>query len=283
MSCIRAVKCMALAAIGGLLLTGSMARADIVSTIENAKSGTTVSCSGTYTVSVEIKVPSGVTVKGPATFSFTTTDTTQAGFLCDSGTSGQKLESLNVTGANHGIDVEAGSVTVSSCNAYGNWNTGIQYEDSGATNGTISGCTAYDNVDKESGGGNADGIDVKSGTGSGNSVSGCTVHNNSDDGFDVEKSKDPVTFSSCTSYSEGSYDGYQGNGNGFKMGIGGDDVAHSYTSCTAYDNTAGNSPHGFSTNGNTGKIKLNECHSYSNKDADELGNCILTNCTMQTN
>ena len=91
----------------------------------------------------------------------------------------------------------------------------------------------------------------------------------------------PVTYTSCTSHNEGSYDGYQGNGNGFKMGIGGDDVAHVYTSCTAYDNTAGNSPHGFSTNGNTGKIKLTTCHSYSNEDADVLGNCVLSNCTMQ--
>jgi hypothetical protein len=51
----------------------------------------------------------------------------------------------------------------------------------------------------------------------------------------------------------------------------------------AHNNTAGNSPHGFSTNGNTGKIKLTTCHSYSNGDADVLGNCVLSNCTMQTN
>ena len=279
MSCSRVIKFLGIA-VGGLLLTQSLAKADIVSTIENAKSGTTVSCSGTYTVSVEIKVPSGVTVKGPATFSFTTTDTTTAGFYCDGG-SGQKLESLNVTGANHGILVEANDVTVSSCNTYGNWNTGIQLSN-GASSCTVSGCTSYDNVDKETGGGNADGITPKSGSGSGITISGCTVHNNSDDGYDSEKASDPVTYSNCTSYSNGSYDGYQGNGNGIKMGIGGDDVAHTYNSCTAYDNTAGNSPHGFSTNGNTGKIKLNECHSYGNTDKDVLGNCVLTNCTMQT-
>jgi hypothetical protein len=279
MLCSKAIKFFGIA-VGGLLLTQSLAKADIVSTIENAKSGTTVSCSGTYTVSVEIKVPSGVIVKGPATFDFTTTDTTTAGFYCDGG-SDQQLISLTVTGANHGIDVTGSGVTVSGCTTYGNWNTGIQCEDSGASNDTVTGCTSYDNVDKESGGGNADGIDVKSGTSSGNKVENCTVHNNSDDGFDSEKASDPVAYSNCTSYSNGTYDGYQGNGNGFKMGIGGDDVAHTYTSCTAYDNTGGNSPKGFSTNGNTGKIHLTTCHSYSNKDDDELGNCILTNCTMQ--
>ena len=281
MSCSKAIKLLAFA-VGGLLLTQPFAKADIVSTIENAKAGTTVSCSGTYTVSVEIKVPSDVTVLGPATFAFTTGYNTTAGFYCDGGNN-QKIESLTVTGANHAIYVEAKSVTVSGCTTHNNYNTGIQVSNSSGEDCTISGCTSYDNVDSQTGGGNADGIDVKSSSGSGNTVSSCTVHNNSDDGYDCEKASDPVTFTSDTSYSNGSYDGYQGNGNGFKMGIGGDDLAHTYNSCTAYDNTAGNSPHGFSTNGNTGKIKLNECHSYSNGEADVLGNCVLTNCTMQTN
>jgi hypothetical protein len=268
-------------AVGGMLLTGSLAQADIVSTIENASSGSTVDTSGTYTVTTEIKVPSGVTVKGPSTFVFTTGYNTDAGFYFDGG-SDQKLESISVTGTNHGIEMNSNGGQAISCNTYANYNTGIQVEDSSGENCTISGCNSYDNCDKQTGGGNADGIDVKSGSGKNNQVENCTVYDNSDDGFDSEKASDPVTYSSCTSHNNGTYDGYQGNGNGFKMGIGGDDVAHTYNSCTAYDNTGGNSPKGFSTNGNTGKIKLNECHSYSNKDDDELGNCILTNCTMQT-
>jgi hypothetical protein len=220
-------------------------------------------------------------VQGPSTFAFTTKYNTTAGFYCDGG-SDQKLVSLTVTGANHGIYVEAGSVQVTNCVAHNNYNTGIQVSDSSGKSCTLSGCTSYDNVDSQTGGGNADGIDVKAESGSGNLVENCTVYDNSDDGFDSEKASDPVTYTSCTSHNNGSYDGYQGNGNGFKMGIGGDDIAHTYNSCTAYDNTGGNSPKGFSTNGNTGKIKLNECHSYSNKDDDELGNCVLTNCTMQT-
>jgi len=262
------------------VLGSAVAKADIGNTIANAKSGTTVSVSGTYSVAEEVHVPSGVTVKGPATFNFTTGDGTTAGLYCESG-SGQKIESITVTGANHGIYVTCSSVQVTSCTTHNNWNTGIQVSDSGGKNCTVSGCTSYDNVDKESGGGNADGICVKSGSGSGNVVSSCTVYDNSDDGFDSEKATSPVTYTGCTSYSNGSYDGYQGNGNGFKMGIGGDDVAHSYTSCVAHNNTAGNSPHGFSTNGNTGKIKLTTCHSYSNGKADVLGNCVLSNCTMQ--
>ena len=55
----------------------AVAKADIRDTIQNAKSGTTVSCSGSYTVS-PLKVPAGVTVKGPATF--TINDNTRDGF-----------------------------------------------------------------------------------------------------------------------------------------------------------------------------------------------------------
>jgi hypothetical protein len=280
MLCSKAIKFLGVA-VGGLLLTQSLAKADIVSTIENAKSGTTVSTSGTYTVTVEIKVPSGVTVKGPSTFNFTTGFNTTAGFYCDGG-SNQQLVSLTVTGANHGIDVEASGVKVTSCITHNNFNTGIILEDSGAKSCTVSGCTSYDNVDSQTGGGNADGFGCKSGTGSGNTFSSDTAYDNSDDGFDYEKAGSPVTSTGCTSHNEGSFDGFQGNGNGFKMGIGGDNTADVYTSCTADDNTAGNSPHGFSTNGNTGKIKLTTCHSFGNKDNDVLGNCVLSNCTMQT-
>jgi len=266
-----------MAALGVLGLT--TVRADIGDTIMNAKSGTTVSCSGTYSVAEEVKVPSDVTVQGPATFNFTTGYSTTAGLYLES--SGAKIESITLTGANHGIDVQASSCTVSSCVAHNNYNDGIICENSGAKNDSISGCTSYDNCDSETGGGNADGFGCKDGTGSGITFSSCTCYGNSDDGFDYEKAGSPVVSTGCTSYSNGKCDGYQGNGNGFKMGIGGDDVAHSYTSCVAHNNTAGNSPHGFSTNGNTGKIHLTTCHSYSNGDADVLGNCVLSNCTMQ--
>jgi hypothetical protein len=276
MLCSKAIKFFGIA-VGGLLLTQSLAKADIVSTIENAKSGTTVNCSGTYTVSEEIKVPSGVTVKGPATFNFTTTYKDTAGFYFDGG-SDQELESLTITGSNHAVFMESSGGKCINCTVHNAYNTGITI-DNGGSNSEISGCTAYDNDDSQNNGENADGIDVKAGSLSGNSVSNCTVHDNSDDGFDSERAKDPVAYSNCTSYHNGQ--GSEGDGNGFKMGIGGDDVAHTYTSCVAYDCVDGSSKHGFSTNGNTGKIHLTTCHSYDNTDNDVLGNCILTNCTMQ--
>jgi len=255
----------------------AVAKADIRDTIQSAKSGTTVTVSGSYSVSAKITVPSGVTVKGPATFNFTSSGSD--GFYVGSSGANVTLQSLTVKGANHGIMVYGSGCKITSCTATGNHNTGIELIESSSKNNTVSGCTSFNNAD--SSGGNADGFGAKQNTSTGNKFSNCTAYSNSDDGWDVEASSNPVTVTGCLSYSEGSANGKHGNGNGFKMGISGDNVAHVFTSCVAHNNTAGNSPHGFSTNHNTGKIKLTTCHSYSNGSADVLGNCVLSNCTMQ--
>ena len=233
-------------AIAALLLAAT-ARADIVSTIQGASSGSTVSVSGTYTVATKIHVPAGVTVKGPATFKFT--DSTNDGFVISTGYSGVTLSSITVTGAYHGIILYGKSNKVTSCTATANYNTGIICENSGSTGNTISSCKSYNNAD--SSGGNADGFGAKQGP-SGNTFSNCTAYQNSDDGWDLEKSAGVETLTGCLSYTEGkSSGGKVGNGNGFKLGISGDSIAHVLTSCTAHHNTAGDSAHGFAANHNT--------------------------------
>jgi len=250
------------------LLLCSAARADIKTTIENAKSGTTVQCSGTYSETGPISIPSGVTVKGPATFNFNSTKNN--GFELYG--SGSSIVSITVAGSNHhGIDVQGSSCKITSCSGAGSVNDGIML-DSGSKNCTISGCTGYHNNT-----GNGDGIGIKNGASSGNSISSSTAYSNYDDGFDFYGAEDPVTVSSCQSYSNGT--GSSGNGVGFKMG-GSYNAAHTYTSCVAHNET-GSPGRGFDTNHNTASIHLNSCHSYSNKEADELGNCVLSNCTMQ--
>ena len=130
-------------AVATTVLGCGLAHADIVSTIQNAKSGTTVNVSGTYSVTVRINVPSGVTVTGPATFNF---NGASAGFVPGNNT---RLNQLTVTGVN-GVGIyiygTSGSV-INSCNAEGNQNTGIQIQGSGANNNTIQYCQAYNNVD----------------------------------------------------------------------------------------------------------------------------------------
>jgi hypothetical protein len=272
----------AVASLSVLLTLGvsvAMANNPIVATIQNAKSGTTVNVSGTYTgITTRIQVPSGVTVQGPATFVFTT-GASADGFYVPSGNSSVKLNSLTVQGANHGIIVYGSSCSINSCTALGNFNTGIELIGSSAKNNTVNNCISKQNADST--GGNADGFGCKQGTVTGNKFTNCDAHQNSDDGWDLEKSTQPVVISGCTSYNEGAWNGKTGNGNGFKLGISGDNVAHQLLSSNAHNNTAGDSAHGIAANHNTGKIIINACHTYANKNKDDLGNAIVTNSTLQ--
>jgi parallel beta-helix repeat protein len=253
----------------------------IVATIQAAKSGQTVTVSGTYSgITTRIQVPSGVIVKGPATFVFTT-GASADGFYVPAGNSGVTLQSLTVQGANHGIMIYGSSCSIQSCTALGNQNTGIELIGSSAKNNTVNNCISKQNADTAAGGGNADGFAAKQGTSTGNKFTNCDAHQNSDDGWDLEKSSSPVTISGCKAYSNGSYAGLIGNGNGFKLGISGDNVAHSLLSSSAYSNTAGDSAHGIAANHNTGAIKVDKCHTYSNKNKDDLGNAVVTNSTLQ--
>jgi parallel beta-helix repeat protein len=254
----------------------SAGRADIIDTIQAAKSGQTVNVSGTYSVNRQCNVPDGVTVTGPATFNFNNAGN---GFVPGNNV---RLNSLTVTGVNHpGIYIYGKSgCVINSCIAMGNKDTGIQIQASGANNNTIQYCQGKQNAD--SSGGNADGIDVKFGSGTGNVLKNCDAHQNSDDGYDFAGAGAPVTVNNCTAYSNGSWGGKVGNGDGFKMGLSGyPGEAHHYTGCTAHDNTAGDTGSGFDSNNNTGGCVLTQCHSYNNKQADRLQNCTLINCTMQ--
>ena len=255
-----------------IMMSGFMASADIIDTIQAAKSGQTVNVSGTYSVSRQCNVPSGVTVTGPATFNFNNAGN---GFVPGNNV---RLNQITVKGVNHpGIYIYGKSgCVINSCVATGNKDTGIQIQGSGANNNTIQYCQSYSNADST--GQNADGYACKFSAGSGNKFVNDIAHNNSDDGFDLWQTGAAVTFSGCQAYSNGS--GSQGNGNGFKMGSSGMNLAHSLTSCIAHNN-AGTTGCGFTQNGNTGNCHLTSCHSYSNKHADVLNNCSLSNCTMQ--
>jgi parallel beta-helix repeat protein len=256
------------------LLAGTAAQADIIDTIQAAKSGQTVNVSGTYSVSRPCNVPDGVTVTGPATFNFNGAGN---GFVPGNNV---RLNSLTVTGVHHpGIYIYGKSgCVINSCIATGNSDTGIQIQAAGAVNNTIQYCQSKLNVDTATQGQNADGFTCKFGAGSGNKFVNCDAHQNSDDGYDFWQAGAPVTVSGCQAYNNGSL--AQGNGNGFKMGASGDNNAHVYTSCTAHNNS-GTTGCGFTQNGNVGNVHLTGCHSYSNKNKDVLNNCTLTNCTMQ--
>ena len=269
-------KCIVLT-VSAALLAVTAARADIRTDIQAAKSGTTITCSGTYTVTNKIVVPSGVTVKGPATFIFSSSGSD--GFSVATGSTGVTLQSLTVTGANHGFMLLGNNSKVISCNANGNHNSGFQFSASGSYNNTFSACISYNNADST--GGNADGFSAKNGTSTGNQILNCTAYSNSDDGLDFYGGKSPITVTGCLVYNNGAYSGLTGNGDGFKMGGAGVTANHIFTSCVSHNNTAGDSGRGFNHNHNGGVITLTTCHSYSNKKVDVLTGDTLNNCTMQ--
>ena len=260
-----------------VLLSSMTVRADIRDTIQAAKAGTTVTVSGTYIVSNTISVPSGVTVKGPATFNFANPN--KDGFSVPAANSAVTLQSLTVQGSLAGFKIYGSGCLISSCNAVGCHNSGFELNGSHSVNNTFSSCNSYNNADST--GGNADGFAGKNGCGAGNKMQNCIAHNNSDDGYDFYYANYPIAVSGCQSYSEGSAQGKTGNGVGFKMGGAGTSASHTFTSCVAHNNTAGNTGSGFDSNNNGARLYLTTCHSYSNKQKDRLVNCQLTNCTMQ--
>ena len=103
-------------------------------------------------------------------------------------------------------------------------------------------------------GGDADGIEVT--RGSGNIVRSCLSHHNSDDGFDTWDSTDTLV-EKCVAYSNGLL---QGDGNGFKLGIG---TGNRAVKCVAYNNTdAGFIP-------NTGTlVVIDHCTGWNNSLID---------------
>jgi hypothetical protein len=261
-----------------VLLGALAANADIRDTIQNAASGTTVTCSGTYTVTARITVPSGVTINGPAVFKFTM-GASADGFYIPSGNHNVTMNSIEVRGANHGIMIYGYNNTINSCIAQYNYNSGIEIIGSASKNNVIKYCQGKYNAD--SAGGNADGFAAKNGTSTGNQFLNCDAHGNSDDGYDYYSASSPIVTKNCKAYSNGYYNGKTGNGVGIKMGGSGYSASHSFTSCTAYSNTAGGTARGFDSNNNGAKLYLTTCKSYSNKNTDRLVNCSLTSCTMQ--
>ena len=194
--------------------------------------------------------------------------------LLNSGTSGSKINisggTLNCAGVgagNWGVKVngswwniqnihitkspDAGIVFQTGGNNYVNnlttdynGDTGLQVYN-GAFNVSVNNCHSSQNYDVANAGENADGIDVKLSSGSGNTITGCTSTFNSDDGYDLYGNPYPVIITNCTANNNGK--GANGDGNGFKLGSSGQNMHHKITNCSASNNSPG---WGFTRNGN---------------------------------
>ena len=148
----------------------------------------------------------------------------------------------------------------------------------GASDNQIINCDAYNNFDSNTYGENSDGFvatahkqDPTPYLGIGNIFINCRSWGNGDDGFDCWNAGTPITFIDCLSYNNGynhwNKGKFQGNGNGFKLGIhnryGHPRDSHLLIHCKAW----GNASRGFDYNDNEVEITLFRNISYDNKNS----------------
>jgi hypothetical protein len=172
-----------------------------------------------------------------------------------------------------GVYVEGSYNTFENCAFYNNRNTGMEINKGGSYT-TVINCDAYKNYDPKKLGGMADGFGPKQTQGPGNTFMGCRAWENSDDGYDCYDSPEIVTFENCWAFRNGvdiwQYGGFDGNGNGFK--IGGNNVAadNVLKKCVAF----GHPNKGFDQNHNTGSVTVYNRTSYSNGNNYGFGNSV---------
>lgn len=147
-----------------------------------------------------------------------------------------------------------------------NADTGIDLYGSGTSDNVVADSDSYGNHDDATLGQNADGIGIKLGSGAGNQVIANRFFNNADDGLDLYGFSGSVDIENNWSFGNGhnrwNISGYQGNGNGFKLGGDSVSAAHVVKNNAAWNNTM----HGFTENSNPGSITLSRNSAYTNTD-----------------
>lgn len=122
----------------------------------------------------------------------------------------------------------------------------------------------HDNHDDAQHGADADGLAIKFGSGDGNLVRGCRFWDNADDGLDLHKFTSAVTVESSWSFGNGvnrwNIDGFEGLGNGFKLGGGDVSVAHVSRDNASWENAGP----GFTEASNTGPILVTSNTAFHN-------------------
>ncbi|NLE02724.1 MAG: pectate lyase [Fibrobacter sp.] len=175
------------------------------------------------------------------------------------------FKNITITKAGYqGAYVSGKHITFDNCVFRDNWNSGLEINKGGSYI-TVLNCDAYRNFDSSyKNGGMADGFASKQTQGPGNRFIGCRAWENSDDGYDTYDSPEFVTFEKCWAFRNGvniwKYDGFDGNGNGFKVGGNFRIEKNVLKNCVAF----GNVNKGFDQNNNSGGITVLNCIAYSN-------------------
>jgi hypothetical protein len=149
------------------------------------------------------------------------------------------------------------------CAFYENRNSGLEINKGGAYT-TVRHCDTYRNYDPKKFGSMADGFAPKQTQGPGNRFYDCRAWENSDDGYDTYDSPDSVLFENCWAFRNGvdiwKYGGFEGNGNGFKVGGNYKLANNRLVQCIAF----GQPGKGFDQNNNKGGITFLNCLAYRN-------------------
>ncbi|WP_049578140.1 right-handed parallel beta-helix repeat-containing protein [Streptomyces sp. SBT349] len=147
-----------------------------------------------------------------------------------------------------------------------NYESGLHLQGASSDNQIID-LDSHGNRDPRKNGESADGLAIKEGSGSGNVVRGARLWNNSDDGYDAWEFLSPILVEDSLAWGNGfnrwGLPDYTGDGNGFKLGGGGDEdpaAAHVTRNSMAWDNAVG----GFIDNANPGALVAERCTAWDN-------------------
>ncbi len=186
------------------------------------------------------------------------------------------FKGIDITRAGYqGAYVTGQHNTFDNCSFHHNRNTGLEINKGGGYT-TVLNSDSYRNYDPKKLGSMADGFGPKQTQGPDNRLIGCRAWENSDDGFDTFDSPEQVIIESSWAFRNGvdvwNYGGFDGNGNGFKLG-GNEAVAHNEISNSV---AFGNVVKGFDQNNNRGGITILNCLGYANGTNFGLGNPVTS-------
>ncbi|ETS74887.1 hypothetical protein PFICI_13371 [Pestalotiopsis fici W106-1] len=151
-----------------------------------------------------------------------------------------------------------------------NYESGFQLQGASEYN-TVIYLDSYRNRDPRKNGESADGFACKEGSGEGNVLRNARLWDNVDDGLDLYMFGSAVTIDEVYSWGNGvnrwGFTEFEGDGNGFKLGITGNPVAnHTITNSIAFSNAK----KGFIDNGNPGSLTFNRNTAWNNGDTGFL-------------
>ncbi|KAI0442255.1 polysaccharide lyase family 9 protein [Xylaria telfairii] len=147
-----------------------------------------------------------------------------------------------------------------------NYESGFQLQGT-ATNNTVIYLDSYRNRDPRKNGESADGFACKEGSGEGNVIRNSRLWDNVDDGLDLYMFGSPVTIEEVYAWGNGfnrwGFSDFNGDGNGFKLGITGNPPAnHVVRNSMAFSNAK----KGFIDNGNPGSLTFERNTAWNNGD-----------------